>query len=148
MGFDNSSDYLLDRHVRAGDGDRIALRVRGQSLTYARGDNVTIETTALTVLAMVKSGRFTTQVNKSLTYLVKAKQGNGTWGSTQATILALKALLSGMAGSQVKGTIPFTILVNGAKAAKGEVTEENADVMQAFDLKDFTQTGANRVTTP
>src|SRR5262249_12413916 len=31
----------------------------GQSLTYARGDSLTVETTALTVLAMARTGRFT-----------------------------------------------------------------------------------------
>ena len=30
-------------------------------------------------------------------------------------------------------------MVNGKEAAKGEVTEQNADVMQLFDLKDFAQ---------
>ena len=54
-----------------------------------------------------------------MTYLIKAKHANGTWGTTSATILSLKALLAGMAGSNVKGTIPFTILVDGKEAAKG-----------------------------
>jgi uncharacterized protein YfaS (alpha-2-macroglobulin family) len=119
--------------------------VRGQSLNYARGDYATIETTALTALAMTKSGGFTASVNKALTFLVKAKDGSGTWGSTSATILSLKALLAGMSGNQVKGRIPFTVVVNGKEAARGEVTEDNSDVMQAFDLKAFTQAGANEV---
>jgi hypothetical protein len=118
---------------------------RGQSLTYARGDYVTTETTALTVLAMVKTGQFTTGVNKCLTYLVKSKDGSGTWGSTSATILALKALLAGMGGNQVKGRVPFTVRVNGKEAARGEVNEENQDLMQSFDLKRFTQPGPNQV---
>ena len=45
----------------------------GQSLTYAHGDSVTVETTALAVLAMMKTGQFTNSVNKALTYLVKSK---------------------------------------------------------------------------
>ena len=81
----------------------IAFPANTTSMTYARGDFVTVETTALTALAMVRTGQFTNQVNKSLTYLVKAKQANGTWGTTSATILSLKALLAGMAGSNVKG---------------------------------------------
>src|SRR4051812_4700306 len=35
----------------------------GQSLAYARGDSLTVETTALAVLAMLKSGQFTNSVN-------------------------------------------------------------------------------------
>src|SRR5262249_30754936 len=41
---------------------------RGQSLTYARGDSATIEATALTTLAMIKSGQYGNRVNQALTY--------------------------------------------------------------------------------
>src|SRR6516225_4576753 len=37
----------------------------GQSLSYARGDSVIVETTALAALAMIKSGQFTNSVNKA-----------------------------------------------------------------------------------
>ena len=117
----------------------------GTSLAYSRGDGVDVETTALAVLAMVRSGQFNNTVNQALTYLVKAKGGDGAWGSTQATILALKALIAGASGPQQDGTAEFTILVNGKEAAKGAITPENADVMQLFDLKDATQVGANEV---
>jgi prenyltransferase beta subunit len=115
----------------------------GQSLSYAHGNSVTIETTALAALAMIKSGQFTNSVNRALTFLVKSKYPNGTWGSTQATILALKALVAGLGGAKQQGKATFQILVNGKKAAEGEVTEENADVMQVFDLKTNTQIGRN-----
>ena len=32
----NACEYLLDRRVRAGDGERIALRIQGRSLTYTQ----------------------------------------------------------------------------------------------------------------
>ena len=118
----------------------------GQSLAYARGESLTVETTALTVLAMLKNGQFPNDVNKALVYLVKSKGPGGTWGSTSATILSLKALITAAGGTQQKGTTPFTILVNGKEAAGGEITEKNADVMQVFDLKDFVRPGANEVT--
>jgi hypothetical protein len=117
----------------------------GQSLTYARGDAVTVETTALATLAMIRSGQFTSTVNQALTYLIKSKQGGGHWGSTSATILSLKALIAGAGGAQQEGKATFTILVNGKEAAKGEVTADNADVMQLFDLKDVTRVGDNDV---
>ena len=44
------------------------------SMTYARGDHVTIESTALTAMAMVRTGQFTNSVNRSLLYLIKAKK--------------------------------------------------------------------------
>lgn len=118
---------------------------KSTSLSYSRGDGVTVEATALTVLAMMKTGQFTNSVNKGLTYLIKSKEGNGTWGSTQATILALKALLSGMGGNQHKGETPFSIRVNGEEVASSKVTEENCDVLQVFDLKNATRKGDNEV---
>jgi hypothetical protein len=117
----------------------------GQSLSYAHGDSVTIETTALAALAMMKSGQFTNSVNKALAFIVKSKDPNGTWGSTQATILSLKALVAGLSGSKQQGKATFQILVNGKKAAQGEVTEENSDIMQVFDLKTVTKVGPNDV---
>lgn len=117
----------------------------GQSLSYARGDSLTVETTALAALAMMKSGQFTNSVNKALMFLVKAKDPNGTWGSTQATILSLKALVAGMGGSTVKGRVPFTVQLNGKEVAKGEVNEQNSDVLQLFDLKEFTKVGDNQL---
>jgi hypothetical protein len=116
-----------------------------QSLAYSRGDSVDVETTALAVMAMLRSGQFTNTVNQGLTYLIKVKQSDGHWGSTQATILALKALVAGMGGPKQEGKASFKVLVNGKEAGKGEVTPENADVMQLFDLKDVTQTGVNDV---
>jgi uncharacterized protein YfaS (alpha-2-macroglobulin family) len=119
----------------------------GQSLNYARGDCLTIETTAMTVLAMLKNGQFNASVNQALMYLVKSKDAHGTWGSTQATILALKALVASAGGATHKGTVAFAIKVNGKQVAKGEVTEKNADVMQLFELKDsMVQSGSNEVT--
>src|SRR5262249_18785314 len=123
----------------------ICFPAKGQSLSYARGDSVTVETTALAALAMLKSGQFTNSVNKALLYLVKAKDANGAWGSTQATILSLKALVAGMGGSPQKDRAEFKVLINGKQAAKGEVTEENSDVMQMFDFKSATQLGRNDV---
>jgi hypothetical protein len=94
---------------------------------------------------MIKSGQFTATVNQSLTYLLKSKQGAGHWGSTSATILSLKALLGGLGGAKQDKKVNFTILVNGKEAAKGEVTPDNNDVMQLFDLKDHTRLGVNDV---
>ncbi len=113
-----------------------------RSLTYAHGDSVNVETTALTVLAMVKTGQFTNSVNQALTYLVKSK-GNGSWGTTSATILSLKALLAGMGGPKVAGRVDFTVTVDGQQIGQGSITEDNADVLRAFDVK--VEPGAHKV---
>ncbi len=106
----------------------------GHSLSYARGDFLTTETTALTVLAMLKNGEFTENVNKATTFLIKQKTSEGHWGSTQATILALKALIGAAGGKPHEGVTPFVIKVDGKPVADGKVTAENSDVLQFFDL--------------
>src|SRR5262245_25039028 len=118
---------------------------RGTSLSYARGDSVAVETTALAALAMIRTGQITNSVNQALTYLVKSKEGNGTWGSTQATILALKALVAGTGGQEQKDPAHFVISVGGKEVARSKVDKDNADVMQTFDLKGLAQPGANEV---
>ena len=118
----------------------------GQSLSYARGDSLTVETTALTALAMLRTKQFVNDANKALMYLVKSKGPHGAWGSTQATILALKALVAGAGATPQKETAKFSIHVNGKKATEGEVTEKNSDVLQLFDLKEHVRPGANEVT--
>ena len=117
----------------------------GVSLAYSHGDSATVEATALTALAMLRTNQFTNSANQALMYLVKSKDASGTWGSTQATILSLKALVAGLGGAKQKGKAEFVVTVNGKEAGKGEVTEDNADVMQLFDLREFTKVGANEV---
>ena len=80
---------LEEKREAVPDWKAIRFPAGGQSLSYARGDSLTVETTALAVLAMHKHGSFTDSVNKGLTYLIKSKDPHGTWGSTQATILSL-----------------------------------------------------------
>jgi uncharacterized protein YfaS (alpha-2-macroglobulin family) len=137
---------LLKKQKEVPDVKGCCFPAGGQSLSYSRGDSLTVETTALTALAMLKTRQFAPVVNKTLAYLVKMKNPSGTWGSTQATILALKALVRGAGGTGPKGEASFTILVNGKKAAEGKVTEKDADVMRLFDLKEHTRAGENEVT--
>jgi len=123
----------------------VCFPAQAMSLSYARGDSITVETTALAVLAMLKTGQFQNSINQGLTYLIKSKSGSGTWGSTQATILALKAIVASASGPAQADTAAFTIKLNGKEVAKGEVTKDNADVMQLFDLKDQTTLGQNDI---
>jgi hypothetical protein len=116
----------------------------GQSVTYATGDYANIETTALVATAMMKTGQFTNTVNKALTHLVKSKDARGTWGSTSATILSLKALVGGMSGAAQTDTVTIVAKVNGQER-KIVVTPDQSDVMQLEDFKDVTKIGENTV---
>ena len=128
------------------DWKAICFPAGGQSLTYARGDSLTVETTALAVLAMLKTGQFTNSVNKALTYLIKS-QGRARHLGQHLRRRSCRSRRWSPAcrrHASTRATTPFTILVNGKEAAKGKVTEENADVLQLFDLKEHLQAGRQR----
>jgi hypothetical protein len=115
------------------------------TFTHARGKGADIEATALVAGALIKSGRYSEVTNKVLTYLVRSKDPNGTWGSTQGTILALRALLASLKGSAEDIDATVTVRINGTEAESFRVTPENSDVMRLVDLKEFTQKGENEV---
>lgn len=63
------------------------------SITYSEGQSLIIETTALSVLAILKSpDKNPVALNHAVHYLVGARSGSGVFSSSQGTILALKAL--------------------------------------------------------
>ena len=63
------------------------------SITRSGGHSLKVETTALAALAWLKMPAFTAEANRAVQWIVAARQGSGGFGSTQATILALKALV-------------------------------------------------------
>jgi len=63
------------------------------SITYSQGQSLTVETTSIAVMAILKSqNKNATALSSAVKYLVGARSGYGTFSSTQGTILALKAL--------------------------------------------------------
>ncbi|KPL16187.1 MAG: hypothetical protein AMJ92_13100, partial [candidate division Zixibacteria bacterium SM23_81] len=115
------------------------------TVTHSRGKGADIEATALVAGALIESGRYSEVTNKVLTYLVRSKDPNGTWGSTQGTILALRAFLASLKGSVEDIDATITIRINGTEAASFRVTPENSDVIRLVDLKEFTRKGENEV---
>jgi uncharacterized protein YfaS (alpha-2-macroglobulin family) len=86
-------------------------------------------------------------VNKALAYLVQGKDSWGTWSTTQATILSLKALLL---ATESTGAVaqPVTVRVSLNKEQTQEfvIDERNADVVHAVTFgQGFSSGGANRV---
>jgi uncharacterized protein YfaS (alpha-2-macroglobulin family) len=124
--------------------DHAYWRMDGQTFSYARGEAGGVEATALIAIAMLKTSSFTPTVNKVLGYLVGARHGNGAWGSTQATILALKALVQGMGGRPQKGDVNVTVNVNGTEK-KLKITEDQAEVLQLVDFKEVAKAGDNTI---
>jgi uncharacterized protein YfaS (alpha-2-macroglobulin family) len=115
------------------------------SLSFAHGEVATIETTALATIAMIKTGRYPTEVGKALNYLINQKDPQGTWHSTHATVLALKAMVLslGNATEQMEGMV--TVSLDGKAVGKIEITPENCDVVRLLNLGVIADGGKHNV---
>ncbi len=104
------------------------------TMTGARERSASLETTALAVQALLKAGSAPTLSARALDYLVHHKEANGTWGTTQATILALKALLLSVDASAQRPDLTLTVNWNGLEQGTLRVTPEVYDVVQGLSL--------------
>jgi uncharacterized protein YfaS (alpha-2-macroglobulin family) len=114
---------------------------------YGAGRSGDIETTALAALALIKAGQHAASARGALTWLAQQKDGNGTWFSTQATVLALKALVAGTGKSLDDGQgreIEITLSENAKR--KIFIPASQAEVMQQIDLSSQLKPGDNRLT--
>lgn len=115
------------------------------TVTFSEGDAADIETTALATIAFLKAGKYPETTTKALTYLIQKKTAQGHWGSTQATILALKALTLSLGSRTETVNATITLTLNGEETQEIKVTPEDSDVMRLIDLGEKTKPGANRV---
>jgi hypothetical protein len=146
---DSTTQAVLDRlyEMRVDDGDVVYWKNTSPSFMGASGDSGSLETTALAAAAFMRGAVYPEVVDKALAYLVQGKDSWGTWSTTQATILSLKALLL---ATESTGTVsqPATVRVSLNKEQTQEfvIDERNADVVHAVTFEHgFSSTGANRV---
>ncbi len=117
-----------------------------ETSVYATGPSAAVETTGLAVQALLQSGEASGTARKALAYIASKKDAYGTWGTTQATIMALRALLTATekGAADVRGTV--VVLLNGKPAEKLELTPENNDLLHQFVFKNVnTQTAPRRL---
>ena len=112
---------------------------------YATGASAAVETTGLAVQALLKQGSESAIAAKAMNYIVAKKDAAGTWGSTQATIMALRAMLlaAEKGAATAKGAVE--VLLNGKVAGRVALTAENNDLLHQFAFKDVDARAANAV---
>ena len=128
------------------DGETYSWMGKGCSVTYGYGKAMETETTALAVGALLLAKDVSAHTAGGLKWLAAAKGSYGGYGTTQATILALRALLLSLeakGGDKALGTI--TVNHNGIKQGTSNVTPATSDVTRLFDLKTAVIEGANKV---
>jgi uncharacterized protein YfaS (alpha-2-macroglobulin family) len=142
----------LDRLVtlkKTDEGGKLAhwAQAEGARTTfYGAGLGGQVETTALSALALIRSGEHPAAARAALNWLVSKKDPRGTWYSTQATVLALKALLAGT-GKPLGGDGARQLELRiGQHAEKLSIPADQAEVMKQIDLTPHLAAGANRLT--
>ena len=112
---------------------------------YGRGTSASVETTGLAAQALLKWGGASTTASKALNYIASKKDASGAWGTTQATIVALRAVLlsTEKGASDVRGTVEITL--NGKSVETLTLTADNNDLLHQFALKNVDSKGANAV---
>jgi hypothetical protein len=124
-------------------GDQISWNAE-QTGMYGSGISAAVETTGLAVQALLKWDGDPATAAKAMNFIVAKKDSAGTWGTTQATIMALRALLlsSERGSATAKGAVE--VVLNGRVVAKLQLTAENNDMFHEFVLKGTDVQQANR----
>jgi uncharacterized protein YfaS (alpha-2-macroglobulin family) len=105
------------------------------TIFYGEDRSADVETTALALLALQKTNRNPQLVQDGMLWLTTQKDARGTWHSTQATILALKALLWQPPNAQSAGEpLVVNVTLEGEIVESIEIQADQIDVVQLVDL--------------
>ncbi|HKR83610.1 MAG TPA: hypothetical protein VJS37_05510, partial [Terriglobales bacterium] len=116
-----------------------------ETSVYATGASAAVETTGLALQALFKWGEASETTRKALSYIAAKKDAAGTWGTTQATIMALRALLlsTEKGAADVRGTVE--VLLNGKSVEKLDLTPQNNDLLHQFVFRSIDEKSPNSV---
>ena len=146
---DSATKAVIDRlyEMRVEEGEVVYWQTGAASFMGATGESGSLETTALAAIALMRANAYPDAVSGALAYLIQGKDSWGTWQTTQATILSLKALLlANEQAGKAEGPATAKVSLNGELTQKVVIDETNADVVHVvtFD-RGFSPTGQNRV---
>ncbi len=125
---------VLDRlaGMATREGNVAYWEVGTQTYMGGYGEVGNLETTAQAALALLRAQYQPDLANAALTYLIQNKDSYGTWQTTSATIMSLKAMLASVRSGSENINATVTITVNGGTPQTARVTRENFDVVQMF----------------
>jgi hypothetical protein len=120
-----------------------------ETITMSGGESRVTETTALATLALVKAsadGEYAGPLRDAVQYLNAKRGGSGSWGNTQATILALKALSAYADSSrQMQAPGKAELVVNGTVVGVRAFDKGQKDALVWDDFASSLQPGHNRI---
>jgi len=134
-GDNTSAEILLEKLAKAAS-DSGAVKGAVTSITGSGGDALTIETTSLALLAWLRNDeQWAAQIEESIKWLFERSK-SGRFGSTQSTVLALKAINAyDTARAVPKQPGSVQLYVNGN--AFGQAVTFDRESKGAIELPDF-----------
>ncbi len=137
---------LLAKLARAqGPDGRLAGKTT--SITCSGGANLDVETTSLAAMAFLRDPVRLAEAGRAVTWIHEQRRASGSFGATQATVLALKALVAhARAARRTASAHDLTIRVNDAVVANRHLAEGETGVV-AFgkEFLDALRPGENRI---
>ncbi|MBN1209966.1 MAG: A-macroglobulin complement component [Myxococcaceae bacterium] len=127
---------LMDR-LAAKQGKEGVVEGGTQSIVGSMGETLQIETTALAVLAWLRNPAYAANVERSMKFLASSCDG-GRYGSTQSTVLALRAVVAydkARAGKRAPGAV--RVYVDGQPV--GSAVRFEASAQEAIRLPDVSE---------
>jgi hypothetical protein len=131
-GEEHMLDALAGKQTEDGSLEGATVSVVGSG-----GEALKIETTALAVMAWLKNPRYTDQVEKGIKFLAETCK-SGRFGSTQSTVLALRAIVAyDKARAKPKADGSLQLVIDGKPV--GEPVKFTKDDKGAIELPDFAE---------
>ncbi len=139
-------DRLIALANRSRDGKLDWWSPARQTLFYGMARAADVETTALATLALLSAKRDPAAIRSSLAWLIAQKDQHGTWHTTQATILTLKALLA-VSENPLGGDRPsrLEIAIDGESVRTLDIPAVESDLMQQVLLTTQYTSGSHRI---
>jgi hypothetical protein len=141
----------LLKKVSAAQKDDGHLDAERTSITGSGGRDLQIETTALAVLGWLKANNpteFNVPLQKAVKWIGQQRGGRGGFGSTQSTILALKALIAFTRANKKTaepGTITFFVGDKRVASVKFAAGASEALTLDLLDAEKHLRPGDNKV---
>jgi uncharacterized protein YfaS (alpha-2-macroglobulin family) len=123
---DNRASTLMDELLKLEAADH-SWNGKSHSVTASTGKALQVETTALTLLAIMRTKRGISRLNEGIKFLHQSKTNFG-YGNTQATVLALKALVNhAQYAKQTEESGTITLKINGKRIKNVSYTKGSKD---------------------
>lgn len=132
---------LMEKVKETSDSAYISSGIRDYYGSY--GSYQDVQATALTSMALSKNNSHTTTNNSLVKYIISKKDSYGTWGTTQATILSLKAINMASSKGKIAGQTIQVSLNNNTKEINVNNNPLDIYELEFDDIKDENKVSFN-----